>query len=225
MRIIAALGTVVVAAGWMFAQGGTGAYPKMAPVEQYMMERGAEAAMARTGAPESISHDSEVLVMGRRGYETVAKGTNGWACLVLRGWTAGVDDPVFWNPKIRGPVCLNPAATRTYLPIVKKRTELALAGRSKEEIAGEIKKAFDRKELPVLEAGAMSYMMSKEGYLSDDGGHWHPHVMLFVPLMEEKTWGAGLAGVPLFGGKNVEDRMTLIFIVVAKWSDGTMDAH
>jgi hypothetical protein len=210
----------------MFAQDGKAVYPKMAPVEQYTMERGAEAAMARTAAPESISRDAEVLVMGRKGYEIVAKGTNGWACLVLRGWTAGVDDPVFWNPKIRGPVCLNPAATRTYLPIVKKRTELALAGRSRQEIAGAIKNALDRKELPPLEAGAMSYMMSKQQYVGDDGGHWHPHVMLFVPLMEEKTWGAGLAGVPLFGGKNVEDRITLIFVPVAKWSDGTAaDGH
>jgi len=224
MRTIAGLG-LVFAAGWMFAQDGKAVYAKMAPVEQYMMERGAEAALARSAAPESVSRDAAVMVMGRRGYESAAKGTNGWACLVLRSFTAGIDDPVFWNPKIRGPICLNPAAARSYLPIVVKRTEWALAGRSRLEIADALKSAFDGKELPALEAGAMSYMMSKQGYLSDDAGHWHPHLMIFVPLTEEKTWGAGLAGAPLYESKVVEDRMTVMMIVVPKWSDGTADGH
>ncbi len=76
------------------------------PVDQYMMERSAEIAMAQSAAPPSISKDAEVMVMGRHGYEVAVKGKNGFVCMVERGWTAGVDDPVFWNPKIRGPICL-----------------------------------------------------------------------------------------------------------------------
>jgi hypothetical protein len=45
--------------------------------------------------------------------------------------SAGADDPEFWNPKLRAPICLNPPAARTYLPITAKKTELILAGRSK----------------------------------------------------------------------------------------------
>src|SRR5208282_5108147 len=106
-------------------------YPSMAPVAQYMMERKAEIALARSAAPESISRDAEVLVLGAHGYETAVKGKNGFVCMVLRGWTAGIDDPVFWNPKVRGPACFNAAAVRSYLQIPIKRTELAVAGRSK----------------------------------------------------------------------------------------------
>ena len=76
-------------------------YPKMAPIDQYMMTRDAEIALARSAAPESISRDAEVMVLGQHGYETAVKGKNGFVCLVERSWTAGIDDPDFWNPKLR----------------------------------------------------------------------------------------------------------------------------
>ena len=45
-------------------------YPKMAPVDQYLMERDAETLLARSAAPDSISSDATILVLGRQGYET-----------------------------------------------------------------------------------------------------------------------------------------------------------
>ncbi|MGA9353298.1 MAG: hypothetical protein WBV46_06370 [Terriglobales bacterium] len=64
------------------------AYPKMAPVEEYMMaDRDGEIALARTAAPESISQDADVMVLGRHGYETAVKGKNGFVCMVERSWT------------------------------------------------------------------------------------------------------------------------------------------
>ena len=47
-------------------------HSKMAPVEQYLMERNAEILLARSAAPDSISSDATVLVLGRQGYETAA---------------------------------------------------------------------------------------------------------------------------------------------------------
>jgi hypothetical protein len=41
----------------------------------------------------------------------------------------------------------------------------------------DLKAAFDKKELSTLESGAMCYMTSKRGYLSDRDGHWHPRLM------------------------------------------------
>jgi hypothetical protein len=37
------------------------------------------------------------------------------------------DSPAFWNPKIRGPLCFNPPAARSVLPITYKRTKMVLA--------------------------------------------------------------------------------------------------
>jgi len=78
-------------------------YPTMAPFDQYLIERTAEIALAPSAAPESISPDAEVMVLGQHGYETVVKGKNGFVCVVERSWTAGIDDPDFWNPKVRQP--------------------------------------------------------------------------------------------------------------------------
>jgi len=180
---------VVLAAAWQVqAQDANAPYPSMAPLDQYLMERNAEIALARSAAPESISQDAEVMVLGRHGYETAAKGKNGFVCVVERSWSAGIDDPDFWNPKLRAPICFNPPAARFNLPLTIKKTELVLAARSKAQMFEDIKAAFDKKELPTLESGAMCYMMSKQGYLSDRDGHWHPHLMFFAPLTDPAAW-------------------------------------
>ena len=67
----------------------------------------------------------------------------------------------------------------------------------------------------------MCYMLSKEGYLSDSVGHWHPHLMFFVPLNEHMDWGASLLGSPVLGFQDSEEQMTVFVIPVTRWSDGT----
>ncbi len=203
------------------AQDAKTRYPNMAPLEQYLTERNTEIALARSAAPESISRDAEVMVLGRHGYEIAAEGKNGFVCMVERSWTAGSDDPNFWNPKLRAPICFNPPAARSYLPLTIKKTEWVLTGRSKALMFEDLKAAFDKNELPALETGAMCYMMSKQGYLSDRDGHWHPHLMFFVPQTNAATWGAGLPGSPIIQADDPEDRLIVFLIPVGKWSDGT----
>ena len=109
---------VMVSAAWQahaHAQNAETPYPSMAPLDQYLMERNAEIALARSAAPESISRDAEVLVLGRHGYESADKGKNGFVCMVERSWTAGIDDPDFWNPKLRAAYLLQ-RACRANLP-------------------------------------------------------------------------------------------------------------
>src|SRR5271168_5595422 len=214
---------VLLGAAWQAqAQDTKTPYPSMAPLDQYLMaDQDAEIALARSAAPESISHDAEIMVLGRHGYEDAVKGKNGFVCIVERSWTAGIDDPDFWNPKLRGAICFNPPAVRTYLPITIKKTDLVLAGRSKAEMVEGIKVAFDKKELSAQESGAMCYMMSKQSYLSDSGGHWHPHLMFFVPQADAATWGADLPGSPILSSDDAPDHLTVFMVPVGMWSDGT----
>ncbi len=197
------------------------AYKSMAPVEQYRMERNAEIEMARTAAPESISRGAEILVLGDKGFESAAKGTNGFVCMVQRSWAAGVDDAEFWNPKLRAPICMNAAAARTFLPHLLKKAEWALAGLSKPQIADRIAEGFRSGELVEPAPGAMCYMMSKYGYLNDRDKQWHPHLMFFTPATDPKDWGAGLEGSPLLASKDATERLTVFLLPVAKWSDGS----
>lgn len=217
----AALVVMLAAVRQAQAQDAKAPYPSMAPLDQYLMERNAEITLARSAAPESISQDAEVMVLGRRGYETVVKGKNGFVCVVERSWTAGTGDPDFWNPKVRAPICFNPPAVRSQLPLTLKKTEVILASRSEDQMSEAVKAAFDSKELPTPESGAMCYMMSKQGYLSDRNGHWRPHLMFFLPPTDPATWGAGLPGSPVMGIKDTPGHLTLFLIPVGHWSDGT----
>ena len=198
-------------------------YPRMAPLDQYLMtDQNSEIALARSAAPASISSEAEVMVLGREGYTSAVKGTNGFLCIVERSWGAATHDRDFWNAKTRSPVCFNPAAARTYVPVYLMKTKLVLAGRSKTEIVQAIGSALDKKELPALELGAMAYMMSKEQYLSDEAKSWHPHLMFFVPGDAGKSWGADLPSSPVMAANDPEERATIFLVWVGKWSDGTL---
>ena len=205
------------------AQSSKTLYPKMAPVEQYLMDRDAEIALARTAAPESISRDATVLVLGRRRYETAVDGKNGFVCAVERAWNAPIDNPEFWNPKNRSPICYNPQAVRSILPATVKRAELVLTGESRERIKEWTKAAYAKKELPITpEHGAISFMMSKEAYLTDNGTHNLAHLMIYTPLIEGGDWGADLPKSPVtLLQKGPPEPFNIFLVPVGKWSDGT----
>jgi hypothetical protein len=205
-----------------WAQDAKTRYPNMAPLEQYLMaDRNAEITLARSAAPDSISRDAEVLVLGRHGYETAVKGKNGFVCVVERSWMAPFDDPEFLNPDQRLPLCLNPPAARSHLPLTLKTTELALAGLSKTQLFDSIKSAFDKKELPLPEPGAMCYMMSKQQYFGRKYGNADPHLMFWFPQKDHVNWGADFPGSPVDVHQYSPQPITEFDISVSKWSDGT----
>ena len=200
-------------AGAQVEKGPHTAYESMAPLDQYMMpDEAAEVALARSAAPASISDGAEVMVLRRDGYAIAAKGSNGFVCMVQRGWGAATSDPVFWNPKVRGPICFNAAAARTVVPIYLMKTKMVLAGRSKAEIVAAVGSALETGKLPALAPGAMCYMLSKQQYLSDSGKSWHPHLMFFIAGDAAKSWGANLPGSPVIAGNDPEERMTVLMV-------------
>ena len=218
------LGCILGASLHAVAQDAKTAYPSMAPLEQYLMEdRNSEIVLARSAAPDSISRDASVMVLGRHGYETAIQGKNGFVCIVERSWTSPIDDPGFWNPKGRAPLCLNAAAARSYLPRTIKKTDLIFAGRTKAQMMEAIVAAIEKKELPAMEPGAMCYMLSKQGYLSDRDGHWHPHLMFFYSRTDPAVWGAGLPGSPILDFNDTWEHLTTFLVPVREWSDGTAD--
>ncbi|MGC2636656.1 MAG: hypothetical protein WA294_05735 [Acidobacteriaceae bacterium] len=208
-------------------------YPKRAPVDQYLMEKNAEVQLARSAAPDSISRDATILVLGRQGYETAVDGRNGFVCMVGRAWAGMFDWPEFWNPKVRAADCLNPQAARSIVPILELRARMVMAGRSKAEMVLAVQAAFAKKQLPSLESGAMDYMMSKSSYLTDQGSHDLPHVMFYTSVENADDWGSGAAGSPIMSAPywfiSPKDPSQLkglppilVFLVmVPDWSDGT----
>src|SRR6185437_5011185 len=106
-----------------FAQIVKAAYPTMAPLDQYLIsDETSEVALARSAAPGFISDGAEVMVLGREGYKTAVKGTNGFLCIVERSWAQGTNEAEFWNPKIRAPHCFNAQAAKSFAPIFLMKT-------------------------------------------------------------------------------------------------------
>jgi hypothetical protein len=220
MRFLSVVGAALLGTSVVQAAG----YATMAPQAQYMMDRPAEIALAKSAAPPSIADNATVLVLTSHGYETAEKGSNGFVCAVERGWMAQYTFPQFWNPRVRGPLCFNPPAVRSILPYTIKRTELVLAGRSKSEMIAAIKSAIASHALPPLEAGAMTYMMSKQGYLNDEGHNWVPHLMFYFAREPGSTWGADLPGAPPMLNTQFQaspEALSVIMVPVTHWSDGT----
>ncbi|MFK2873062.1 hypothetical protein ISP13_05910 [Dyella lipolytica] len=205
------------------AQQAATSYPRMAPLSQYLIsDRAKEIALARSAAPASISDQATVLVLEPHGYVTAVEGKNGYVCAVERGWMSPFDAPQFWDPKLRGPICFNPEAVKSILPMTYKRTALVIAGRSKEEIKKDIEAALATKQLPPLAPGAMSYMMSKQGFLDDKAGHWIPHLMFYTATNVD--WGADQTGSPIMLNPQFHgapEPVNVFMIPAGKWSDGT----
>jgi hypothetical protein len=198
------------------------AYPVMAPVEEYRVASASEEiALSRSAAPTSMSVDASVLTLGDHGYETAIKGRNGFVCLVQRSWANGFDDAEFWNPKLRAPMCFNPAAARTVLPAYLERTEWVMAGVSKADMINRTRAELAANRIAMPESGAVAFMMSKQGYLGDLAGHWHPHLMFFFAHADVADWGADLHGSPVFAARDDSESITTFFVLVPTWSDGT----
>jgi hypothetical protein len=196
-------------------------YQFMAPLSQYLMPEADEIALARSAAPKAISDEAEVVVLKKEGYVTAAKGSNGFLCIVERGWATDSTSPDFWNPKLRSPNCFNSAAAKSFAQIYLMKTRLALEGKSKMEIVQAATAAIDNKELPALAPGAMCYMMSKQQYLNSQDKDWHPHLMFFVEGDAAKSWGANLPGSPVIAASDPEERVTIMMMMAEHWSDGT----
>jgi hypothetical protein len=216
-------------------------YPTMLPLSQYLMDRDAAIALARSAAPGNISKDASVLVLTPTGWETAVQGTNGFVCMAGPSWAASIDFYDVWSPKQRGAICLNPAAVRSILPIYRKLTQMTLAGVTsvKERIAG-IQEAYAKREIPTVEPGAMSYMMSKDAYLTHLGNsHNLCHVMFFLPIEDPAELNANDPNSPIsstslwFPDPDKPDSplnkglppLRTVPIEVPYWSDGTVAFH
>lgn len=182
-----------------------------------------EVALARTAAPATVSSKASIFVFGPSGYRLELKGSNGFACLVERSWAKDPGDREFWNPRMRAPTCMNPSAVRSVLPSYFERTDWVLTGATEADVRDRIQKGVKSGKITSPRAGAMSYMMSKEQYLSDDGGHpWHPHVMFYFPAsVSSGSWGANLVGSPVLSDVAKFDHVITFMVPVAHWSDGT----
>src|SRR5262245_47114431 len=113
---------------------------KYPPLREYMMQRDAEIALAKSAAPANISDHATVKVLTASGYEVVHQGNNGFVCFVMRGWAAPTYTPtqfrnLVYDATVRAPICFDPTASRTVMPYYELRSKLGMEGKTPDQIA------------------------------------------------------------------------------------------
>jgi hypothetical protein len=127
------------------------------------------------------------------------QGDNGNVCLVMRGFSAPTYTPaqfrdIVHDPTIHAPICFTAPAARTALPYYEMRTNLALQGKSPDQIAEALQAAYVTGKLPRREALTVAYMWSAHQHLGPGIDAWHPHMMLFAPYYENSMVGGNAFG-------------------------------
>ena len=175
-------------------RGGVAQEPKYPPFSEYLMQQDDEIALAKSAAPKEISDQATIEVLTSAGYRVVHTGSNGFVCIVMRGFTgAPTLSPLqlrglVYDAKTRAPICFNPQAAKTVLPYYDLRTRLGIAGKTPDEIADAIQAAYSNGEIPKRDAVSFAYMWSADQILGP-AAHWHPHMMVFVPNYDNMMLG------------------------------------
>ena len=214
--------TAFASALWLLGTASAGAQvPK--DIGAYLMpDRAAEIALARTAAPAKVSSAATVLVFTRSKYVEAVRGTNGFTCVVLRSFSGPIDDPGYWNPRVRAPHCFNGPASLTVMPQILKEAELVLSGASPREAVARSQRDYAAHRIPAPATGAMTYMLSKEQYLQDVNPHAGPHLMFYYDkAMPPALWGADATMSIVIADADPHARILTLFVPVRKWSDGT----
>jgi hypothetical protein len=174
-------------------------YPSL---NSYMMTAVSEIALARSAAPANVADNASVKVLSDRGYRIAVEGTNGFVCIVMRGWTAPTFSPppflsFVYDASIRAPICFDPVAAKTVLPYYELRSQLGMKGKSPDDIAIEVAAAYARGDLPERGRVSFGYMWSASQHLGTGIGHWHPHLMIFAPYYNNTMIGGNPFGASL----------------------------
>ena len=175
-----AVGAVMLLTGALQGQDTTALRSGRRPL--LALER--EVALARSAAPPAVSDSATVYVLGDSAYRVAVRGTNGNACFVSRDWMDTIE-----------PHCFDAEGAATILPMEIMHVEILHRGGSEAAARRAIADALQDGRLRLPSRPAMSYMMSSDQWLIDDqrqvGGHWHPHLMIYVPYVTNALLGLG----------------------------------
>jgi hypothetical protein len=123
---------------------------KYPPIGEYLMAAGAETALAKSAAPPNVSDSATIKLLTSSGYNVADQGTNGFVCIVMRGFAAPTYTPaqlrdLVYDSALRAPICFDPNAARTVMPFYELRTKLGMEGKAPEQIAAGVQAAYARR--------------------------------------------------------------------------------
>ena len=169
------------------------------PLRDYLMTRDAEIALARSAAPDAVSAHATIKILTSDGYQVAVAGENGFVCMVMRGWSAPTFTPApfrgfVYDAALRAPICFDPVASRTVLPLQELRAALGMQGNDPDAITRGVVTAYATGKLPKMDQVAFAYMWSAHQNLGPGIGAFHPHVMVYAPYYDNAMLGGNAFG-------------------------------
>lgn len=149
-----------------------------------LLDKEKEIEMALSAVPENLRKDAAVYTVGPKGYVKVRDSKNGFHCLVEREGEGTL-----------APICYDAEGSQTLMLAAFKTAELALSGKSQEEIEKQINADYKSGKLIAPRKTGIAYMLSMQ---FQEHNHatgevktvFPPHVMFYAPYMKNSDIGA-----------------------------------
>jgi hypothetical protein len=206
--------------GCVIAHGEPKNSPDMPP--QVRISREQEIELALKAAPVHLRSEATVYIFGKRGYEKVRAGTNGFNCMVNRDGIQNGDTAVH-------PTCWDPEGSRTILPVMLRVGELLAQQKSAADMKQDIDEGFAQGRFNSPAKTGIAYMLAgdvkfdpKSGQLSTT--EFPAHYMIYAPGVTNADIGMSRAattpGLPFVYSGYSGGARTAYIIVMANQSTG-----
>lgn len=138
-----------------------------------------EIELALSAAPEHLRSDATVYVFGKRGYEKIRNGKNGFICMVNRDGNQRGDNDL-------KPTCWDPEGSATIVPVMLRVGQLLAEGRTADEIKHDIDAGFSDGRFSSPRKTGIAYMLRGDVQYDPtikgiSKTLFPPHYMIYAP--------------------------------------------
>jgi len=155
--------------------------------ETQLLPQGFEVDLALSAGPEHLRADATVYVFGRRGYEKVKVGSNGFTCMVNR-------DGLQSGDRTFRPTCWDAEGGRTIVPVMLRVGELLAQRKTADEVRRDIDAGFDQGLFSAPHKAGIAYMLRGDLQVDPESPRvsaqsFPPHYMIYAPGVSNRDIG------------------------------------
>jgi hypothetical protein len=138
-----------------------------------------EIELALSAGPEHLRSDATVYVFGKKGYEKIRSGNNGFTCMVNRDGNQAGDNDL-------KPTCWDAEGSATIVPVMLRVGQLLADGRTADEIKRDIEAGFSAGRFSSPRKTGIAYMLRGDVQYDPKTKEisktlFPPHYMIYAP--------------------------------------------
>jgi hypothetical protein len=188
--------------------------PAVATVSTIFLPQDQEIELALSAGPEHLRSEATVYVFGKKGYEAIRSGKNGFTCMVNRDGNQAGDNDL-------KPTCWDAEGSATIVPVMLRVGQLLAEGRTADEIKRDIEAGFSAGRFSSPRKTGIAYMLRGDvGYDPNtkeiSKTLFPPHYMIYAP---------GVANADIGMNMDAYRKHPSLPMVFSGYSGGTRTAY